>query len=42
MTEDHNFDELGANLPENDDDFRKLTLMDEKGEKTRLYSTFYF
>ncbi|BDR58810.1 DUF1292 domain-containing protein [Xylocopilactobacillus apicola] len=31
MTDDKNFQDLGANLPENDEDFRKIVLVDDKG-----------
>lgn len=42
MTEDNSYKELGANLPEDDEEFRKIVLMDEQGNKIEYTVLFTF
>ncbi|MGL5898053.1 MAG: DUF1292 domain-containing protein [Lactobacillaceae bacterium] len=42
MTEENNNKELGENLPQNDENFRKIVLMDDKGNKIEYTVLFAF
>lgn len=41
MTE-NNFEELGSNLPDRDEDFKRIVLIDEQGEKHNYNVLFTF